>query len=377
MTQRIFQVGSGWFPEHKGGAENVFYNLYLGLEKLGFESRGIVPGKGQAEIDTQGRFRSFPADASMLSRARAIRAAAGELLQARPVLATSHFALYTLPILDKLRALPLVVHFHGPWALESAAEGASSHSVRVKKLIETVVYRRAQRVIVLSEAFGRIAQEHYGVRDSALRLVQGGADLATFTAQGSRAEARARMGWVQDRPVLLAVRRLVRRMGLDRLIEAMAALRQKQVDAVLYIVGKGPERLALEELVRRHGLEDTVRFAGFVPDELLPVAYRAADLVVVPTAALEGFGLIAVEALASGTPVLVTPVGGLPEVVSGLSPDLVLPGSDADSIASGLAAALTTPGRLPDEAACRRYAEDHFAWPVISEKVAAVYRELI
>ena len=177
--------------------------------------------------------------------------------------------------------------------------------------------------------------------------------------------------------MLLAVRRLVRRMGLDRLIEAMATLRQKQVDAVLYIVGKGPERLALEELVRRHGLEDTVRFAGFVPDELLPVAYRAADLVVVPTAALEGFGLIAVEALASGTPVLVTPVGGLPEVVSGLSPDLVLPGSDADSIASGLAASLTMPGRLPDEAACRRYAEANFAWPVISERIAAVYRELI
>ena len=84
MTQRIFQVGSGWFPEHKGGAENVFYNLHLGLEKLGFESCGIVPGKGQAEIDTQGRFRSFPADASMLSRARAIRAATDELLRPLP-----------------------------------------------------------------------------------------------------------------------------------------------------------------------------------------------------------------------------------------------------------------------------------------------------
>ena len=310
----------------------------------------------------------------MLSRARAIRAATDELLRPRPALATSHFALYTLPILDKLRALPLVVHFHGPWALESAAEGASSHSVRVKKLIETAVYRRAQRVIVLSEAFGRIAQEHYGVRDSALRLVPGGADLSAFTTQGSRAEARTRMGWVEDRPVLLAVRRLVRRMGLDRLIEAMATLRQKQVDAVLYIVGKGPERLALEELVRRHGLEDTVRFAGFVPDELLPVADRAADLVVVPTAALEGFGLVALECLAAGTPVVVTPVGGLPEAVGPLT-TLVCENAGAGALAERIGAMIEGVER-PGAAACRAHARAH-DWDVIAGRVAEVYRAVL
>ena len=68
----------------------------------------------------------------------------------------------------------------------------------------------------------------------------------------------------------------------------------------------------------------------------LPLAYRAADLTVVPTVALEGFGLIAVESLAAGTPVLVTPVGGLPEVVAALSPALVLAATGSAPLADAV-----------------------------------------
>jgi glycosyltransferase involved in cell wall biosynthesis len=93
--------------------------------------------------------------------------------------------------------------------------------------------------------------------------------------------------------------------------------------------------------------------------------------------ALEGFGLITVESLASGTPVLVTPVGGLPEAVAGLSQDLVLPSTGADAIADGLGKALDGTIRLPDSDACRAYARANFDNPVIAKRVAAVYNEAI
>jgi glycogen synthase len=117
--------------------------------------------------------------------------------------------------------------------------------------------------------------------------------------------------------------------------------------------------------------------AGFVPDADLPLAYRAADLSVVPSIALEGFGLIVLESLAAGTPVIVTPVGGLPEVVRGLSKDLILEGSSPAQIAEGLAARLGARSKLPSDAACQSYAKDNFDWPVIAKKVKGVYERCL
>jgi glycosyltransferase involved in cell wall biosynthesis len=117
-----------------------------------------------------------------------------------------------------------------------------------------------------------------------------------------------------------------------------------------------------------------VKLAGFVPDANLPLAYRAADLSVVPSVALEGFGLVVLESLASGTPVLVTPVGGLPEVVNGLSKDLILDGSSANHLAQGLAARLSALDKLPSDAACQAYAKGNFDWPVIAKRVIDAYK---
>ena len=124
-------------------------------------------------------------------------------------------------------------------------------------------------------------------------------------------------------------------------------------------------------------MHEHVKLTGFVPDADLPVAYRAADVSVVPSIALEGFGLIVLESLAAGTPVIVTPVGGLPEVVSGLSKDLILEGSSPAQIADGLAARLSALEKLPSDSACQAYAKDNFDWPVIAGKVIRVYEKCL
>jgi glycosyltransferase involved in cell wall biosynthesis len=107
------------------------------------------------------------------------------------------------------------------------------------------------------------------------------------------------------------------------------------------------------------------------------VAYRAADASVVPSIALEGFGLIVPESLAAGTPAIVTPVGGLPEAVSALSKDLILDGSSPAQLANGLADRLAALERLPSESVCQAYAKDNFDWPVIANKVIRVYERCL
>jgi glycosyltransferase involved in cell wall biosynthesis len=146
---------------------------------------------------------------------------------------------------------------------------------------------------------------------------------------------------------------------------------------LLYIGGEGPQRCALEKQVAEENLREHVRFAGFIPSQLLPLAYRAADINVVPSKALEGFGLSAAEALAAGTPSMVTPVGGLPEVVAPLSQSLVFRSSSAADIAEGLTQALSGAITLPDQESCRIYARENFSADQMATRTIEVYRSAL
>jgi glycosyltransferase involved in cell wall biosynthesis len=140
----------------------------------------------------------------------------------------------------------------------------------------------------------------------------------------------------EGRTLLFTVRNLVPRMGLENLLDAMTMLGEEKQNLLLLIGGEGPLRPRLEELIRSKGLQDSVELLGFVPEEQLAKYYQASDLVVMPTLQLEGFGLVTVEALACGTPVMGTPVGAIPEVLSTVDPLLVTEGTDGVSLAKTL-----------------------------------------
>jgi glycosyltransferase involved in cell wall biosynthesis len=375
---RVLALGVNWFRAGSGGLDRVFFDLMAALPGAGVAPTGLVLGPPDVAAQTGGRVRAFGRPGAMLperlwrARAGIARLTAGGGFD----LVAAHFALFALPALDRLRRLPLVVHFHGPWADEAAEEGAGAVSVAAKRAMERAVYRRADRVVVLSEAFAAIARDRYGVAPAHLRTVPGSVDLDRFDPKLDRAGARATLGWPGDRRILLAVRRLVRRMGLDRLIAAMPAVVRAEPDVLLTIAGRGRQEAALRAQVSALGLAAHVRFLGFLPDADLPLAYRAADINVVPTMALEGFGLTTAEALAAGTPSMVAPVGGLPDVVGALSPDLIFPGCTPGDIAAGLIGALRGSTILPDAAACRTYARARFGRAGAAAAVAGIYREV-
>ncbi len=376
---RVFQIGMSWFPEQAGnGLDRVFHALAQNLPAAGVNVSGIVVGSARVARDTHGSVRAFAEESDPLLRrlTGARRAVRHELKSNRPDLVASHFALYTVPAVDLLSDIPIVVHFHGPWAAESKVEQGSRQSVWVKKLIERRVYGRAQTFIVLSEAFRDVLMESYFAEEARIRVVPGGVDTDRFGLAITQKECRERLGWPDDRPIILSVRRLARRMGLERLLEAVGRIRQEIPDVLVLIVGKGPLRSELEARIKEIGLSNHVRLLGFLPEGDLPMAYRAADLSIVPTTALEGFGLTTVESLAAGTPVIVTPSGGLPEVVQDLSEELVCDGVHASDIAERLVPALRGELQLPSEEACRAYAKARFDWKRIAEKTRAVYEEV-
>jgi glycosyltransferase involved in cell wall biosynthesis len=371
---RVLSLGVNWFAPGSGGLDRVFRDLALGLPESGIDLSGLVLGPPDAATQTAGRIEAFGKGGPLPMRLfHARKAIAAAMKNSAPDIVAVHFALFAFPALDLLNRRPIVVHFHGSWADEAAVEGAGRLGRVLRHRMESAVYARASRIITLSHAFASLLAQTYGIPPARIKIVPGSVDLTRFAPTQSKAEARAALGWPEGRPILLAVRRLVRRMGLDRLIAAMPQIRGKIHGALLIIAGRGAEEASLKALAASCGVADMVRFAGFIPEADLPTAYRAADINVVPSRALEGFGLTAAESLAAGTPSIVSPIGGLPEIVASLSNKLVFGTTEPADIAAGLIAALR--GAAPDEAACLAYARAKFSPSRVISDTAAIYRD--
>jgi glycosyltransferase involved in cell wall biosynthesis len=368
-----------WFNARPGGLDRMFKALIDTLPAQGVNVRGMVAGTPGVFDASGGSVLAFAgAQAPLGTRLWGSRRQSQALRAARmPDVVATHFALYAAPTTGLFRSVPRVVHFHGPWAAESYPGGGGGWAHAMRLALERFVYRGGTRHIVLSQAFGTILRETYGVREDSIRIVPGCVDVAQFDTRVTQRRARERLGLPLDRPLVFCMRRLVSRMGLEDLIDAIAVVKPVLPDVLLAIAGKGPLESQLQARIAARGLERHVRLVGFVADEKVPLWYRAADLSVVPTVSLEGFGLTTIESLAAGTPVLVTPVGGLPEAVAPLSADLVLPSGGFNAIGDGIVEVLLGRRTLPGSAACRAYARRHFDRPVVAAQVARVYREAI
>lgn len=171
-----------------------------------------------------------------------------------------------------------------------------------------------------------------------------GTDVERFSPVDStaRSEIRRRLGLPADAFVALTVRRLFFRNGLDTLLDAAERLRDRR-DLHIVIGGSGPERNEIQRRIERGGLEN-VHLLGFIPDADLPDYYRAADVFVLPTRTAEGFGLVLMEAAASGVPSIATDSGAPREIIDdGRTGLLVPPGAPAE-----LAAAIARLHDAPD-----------------------------
>ena len=239
--------------------------------------------------------------------------------------------------------------------------------IRTRKSIEQTVLKKSDQIVVLSEYTSEKLQRTYGLSSSKVCVIPGGVDLDRFRPSTDKARIQARLGLPQDKFILFTVRNLVPRMGLENLITAFEIVQNGRPDLLLVIGGEGPLQGALQEQVRRCGVEDFVRFAGYIPDEDLPSYYQMADLFILPTTELEGFGLVTVEALASGLPVLATPVGGTREILSKLGSDYLFNDSTPESMASAILRTLNGWGSnglafKNISETCRKVAEQHYSW---------------
>lgn len=376
---KILQIGLEWFPERAGGLNRYYYDCcnYLPQEDIQLDS--LLTGSSKINQDLPSRVIAVaPSKSLLLQRWWGMRKNYRQLIAREKYdLIVSHFALYTFALLDQIGDRPLVTHFHGPWALESDVEIKRPISIWVKKQIEKTVYRQSSQFIVLSQTFRDILHQEYQVPLAKIHIIPGGVDIDRFNINLSPTESRHQLNWPQDRPIIFCIRRLAKRMGIENLITAMAQVRDRYPDILLYIAGKGALATTLQTQIEALELTNNVKLLGFMPDQQLPLCYRAANFSIVPTIALEGFGLIVVESLAAGTPVLGTPIGGIPEILNPFCADLVLAGCNPDELARGMIETLSGERILPSNKACLDYVQTNYNWQAIAQKIKLVYQSAL
>jgi glycosyltransferase involved in cell wall biosynthesis len=375
---RILVATDQWFPDRMGGVARVATDTARRWAAAGHEVVVIAPrrdGHDFEETSERGTLKLL----RVLPRGRlpqtvtdplATRRCAARLAYRRFDVLVAHGCTTACGLLAARLRVPLLYVFHADAAAEArylrtslrpGAERLFTAAIEPPlRTLDGIALREASRVVVLSEfSRGLLAPRMPAVAHHAVR-VSGGVDTAVFSPTG-RDEARLRLGMDSSTRLVFTVRRLEPRMGLENLLEAVALLDDVEGLRVA-IAGSGG--LELRDRARRLGLGDRVELLGRLSDDDLPLWHKAADLFVLPTVAYEGFGLVTAEALASGTPVVGTPIGATPELLEPLDPRLLARGTDPAALAASIRSGLRI-ANPAFRARCRRYALARFAWDTV------------
>jgi len=270
--------------------------------------------------------------------------------------------------------LPLVATIH-------ATERGRCHGIHnaLQSYIHSVEWLLtydAWRVICCSHAMGEEVAGALRVPGDKVRVVPNGVDAARLRRRGSRGElAEFRRRWAgEDESIILFVGRLVEEKGVEVLIDAMPEVLATHPEAKLVVAGGGP-REHLAARARERGVGHRTAFPGFVSDDLADL-YAVADVAVFPSL-YEPFGIVALEAMAAGVPVVTSDIGGLREVVRDGVTGLHTCANDAHSLASGIEEVLSNPGLATQlRRRARREVRDRFNWDGIAAQTISVYEEV-
>lgn len=257
-----------------------------------------------------------------------------------------------------------------------AATLAAAHTAHFRARRQRAAIQRCQAVTCPSD----YARELLGDMMPSLgpkhvHVIPWGVDADRFCPAPDRQALRAELGWGPGELVLFTARRLVPRMGVGELIRGFGIAAHQRPGLRLVVAGSGPLRGRLEALAARAG--GAIDFVGFLPEDELLRYFQAADLFVLPSLDLEAFGMVTVEALACGTPVLGTRRCATPEILTPLDERLLIPRVDAGAVADAILGPGIAVASDPAFARrCRAHVVDHYSWDRTAKAFEALVRHL-
>ena len=270
--------------------------------------------------------------------------------------------------------VPLVFTFHTRYD-EYMAQHVPLLAEWVGQVAREVVQdylSRCTHIVAPTASIKKMIEEDYGI-ETPVTVLPTPIDLQRYTVLDP--ESVRRKHGLQGKEVLLYLGRISPEKNIDMLLRAFARLAVRRRQAVLMIVGRGPHSHALEDLAQQLGIEERVVLAGAVPYEQVPHYMAAADLFVFASTA-ETQGLVLIEALAAGTPVVAVHASGTDDVLAG-SDAGVLVEEDEVLFADVVLALLSQPERLAEMRRAARDVAQPYAIPAATERLLAVYEQVI
>lgn len=285
--------------------------------------------------------------------------------------------------------VPVAHMFHTLGAMKNSVARSKDETESGRRIaIERRLMHEVDAVVAATPLDRAQMVWNYGADAERIRVVPCGVDLRRFQPQG-QAAARAGLGLPADETLLLCVGRMEPLKGMDALIRALALLRAAGGPGaarlrVLLVGGEGEgrpqqwnaEQRRLDALRRELGVADRVSFLGARPQEQLPALFAAADVVAVPSH-YESFGLVALEALASGAPVVASRAGGLALTVEDGRSGLLFPPDDHAALAEQIGRLLASPALAAELRAGARRRAAEYGWPTVGRRITALYEDLV
>jgi teichuronic acid biosynthesis glycosyltransferase TuaC len=285
------------------------------------------------------------------------------------------------PYLTSLIAAKLAKRYSKPFVLTQHNTFIEYDSIfdSIERLNDLAIgketLKEADKIIAVSNATKDYVLS-LGAKPEKVKVLHNGVDLVKFRPlAGKRDEMRRKLGISKDAVVVLTVRRLVYKNGIDTLIETANIAVKKNLKIIFLVVGKGPDFNNVQLRIEQLGIEKNFRLTGFVKDEDLPFYYNAADFFVLPSKSGEGLPLVALEAMACGLPVIATNVGGIREILMKDYGKLVPP-NNPELLAKAILefSDIDFSSRKKE---MRAIMEEKYSWDKNVERLIEIYEELI
>ncbi|MCW4023223.1 MAG: glycosyltransferase family 4 protein [archaeon] len=375
-----------FFPPHMGGIEKVSYEQSKRLTKAGYEFDVLTSKtKGQTRNPIKG-INVYPYPSLKFADRFGVP---------YPILTVNAYKLFAKTI----RNCDLV-HAHGHVYMSSCLAGmlakkynkpfiVTQHNTYIdyKSWLNTAenlndviigksVLKRADRILTVSKETMKYVLS-LGADKTKTSVMYNGVDTDCFQS-ANKSESRDKLGLPLNRKIVFSARRLVYKNGLDTLIESANVLAKNHPEVLFVVAGKGPSRSLIEERIKELGIEKNIKLAGFVPDELLPVYYGAADVFLLPSASGEGLPLVLFEAMSCGLPVVATTVGGTPEIVEHMQNGVLVPPQDPQVMADAISRLLAEKETMTEIGKqAKEYILSKLSWKENARQLLQVYQEFL